>query len=53
MALTGVDGVCDPSDESELMPMPGPDPITEPILGDEVMPPVEDSDDEDENAEGG
>ena len=51
MALTGVDGVCDPSNESEFMPMPGPDPIPEPILGDEVMPPLEDSDDEDESSE--
>ena len=32
------------------MAMPGPDPIPQPILGDEVMPPLEDTDD-DEDAE--
>ena len=51
MAFTGADVVCDPSDEPELMPMPGPDPIPEPILGDKVMPPLEDSDDEDKYSE--
>ena len=48
--LTGADGVCDPSDESEFMPMPGPAPIPEPILDDDAVPPLEDSDD-DEDAE--
>ena len=51
MALTGVDVLCDPSDESEFMPMPGPDPIPQPILGYEEMPSLKDSDDEDEDAE--
>ena len=43
MALSGVDldGVCDPTDEFEFMPMPGPDPI----------PPLEDCDDEEDAEE--
>ena len=46
MALTGADGVCDPSDESEFMPVPGPDQIAEPILDEDVIPPLEDSEDD-------
>lgn len=49
VALTGPDAIHHPSEEAELTPTPGPDPISETISLDDEVPPLEDPDSDDED----